>query len=451
MTYKSPKGMSAFVMVWVGQLFSLTGSAMTGFALQIWVYQKTNSVEAFAAIGIFAFLPLMLFTPIAGVLVDRLNRKLTMALSDMAAGVTTIIIFILLSQDALEFWHLCVIVAFNGIFNAFQWPAYSAAISLMVPKEQFGRANGMISLAETGTMILAPILAGSLLGIIGLNGIILIDFITLAIALLMLLLVTIPNPPKTEESKAGNGNFFREMMFGFVYIFKRPALLGLQLVFLMGNFFASFTQTIWTPMVLARTNENTLLLGTLNSVAAIGGVVGSVILSAWGGPKKKVYGVLVGWFLSGLFGSVLFGMTAYIPIWFAALFLGMAIGPVINGSNQAIWMAKTAPDVQGRVFSARRFIAQISAPLAMWMAGFLADKAFEPGIQQSGSLLNTVFGPIFGTGKGSGMALLMVISGLLVMIVPLVGFMIKPIRKVETILPDQVFEPQPVAETESSG
>ena len=197
------KGMFGFSIVWIGQIFSLLGTSMTGFAMTIWAYQETQQATALALVGFFFVAPMLIAAPFAGALVDRSNRKLMMMLSDIASGIATFVILILYSSGKLEIWHLYITGAFQGVFQSFQWPAYSAAISTMIPKEQYGRANGMLSLAETASNIFAPILAGSLIGIasIGVRGILMIDLITLSIAVGALLLVFVPQPKVTEEGK----------------------------------------------------------------------------------------------------------------------------------------------------------------------------------------------------------------------------------------------------------
>ncbi|MCC7208903.1 MAG: MFS transporter, partial [Anaerolineae bacterium] len=164
---RSLTGMRAFSLVWFGQVISLTGSAMTAFGLTLWAYQLTGQATALALTAFFGFAPTVLLSPFAGVLVDRWNRKLVMMFSDLGAGLSTIVIFALYATGNLQIWHLFVANAFAGVFQAFQFPAYSASISLMLPKEQYGRAQGMMAMAESGSGILAPILAGALLGIVG--------------------------------------------------------------------------------------------------------------------------------------------------------------------------------------------------------------------------------------------------------------------------------------------
>ncbi len=430
-----PKGMRAFILVWIGQLFSMIGSQMTHFAMGIWAWDTTGQATPLAMVGFFSLAPLIVFSPIAGVLVDRWNRKLVMALSDIGAGLVTAAILVLLLTNRLEIWHLYLTGAVGGIFGAFQWPAYSAAISLMVPKKHYARTSGMISMAGSGVGIIAPILAGFLLPLVGISGIIAIDLVTLAIALMFLSIVLIPEPKRKQIDRA-KGAFLRELIYGFRYLFDRPSLLYLQLMFFMGNLFFSVGYTLLTPMVLASTGGNATILGSVQSAGAIGGLAGGLILTAWGGPKKKVNGVIFGWIASGLLGMALMGLGRALPYWLAAHFLIILITPLINGANQAIWQSKIAPEVQGRVFSVRRFIAQITVPISMAAAGPLADQLFEPALQMPQNGVERQLSRVFGSGPGAGMSLMILLSGVLVAIVGLVAYRVRAIRDVESLIPD---------------
>src|SRR5919109_4087646 len=182
-----PTGMFGFTLVWLGQIISVLATNMSLFALTIWVFEKTGSATALGIRQVFFITPLLLITPFAGVLVDRHNRKLMMMVSDLTAGLATISILILQAFGALEIWHLYAAAVFQGLGNAFQWPAYSAAISTMIPKEQYGRANGMMSLIDMGPGVLAPMLAGALLPVFGLAGILSLDVTTFLLAIFILL------------------------------------------------------------------------------------------------------------------------------------------------------------------------------------------------------------------------------------------------------------------------
>ena len=439
-----PTGMRAFWIIWAGQVVSLLGTSMTNFGLTIWAYEQTGQATSLALIGFFFVTPMVILSPTAGAIVDRSNRKLMMMLSDLAAGLTTIVQLTLLASGNLEIWHLYITAAVAGTFQTFQWPAFSAAITLMLPKEQYGRANGLLELADAASGIFAPMLAAALLSVIGLVGIMTIDVISFAFAIGALLLVFIPQPERTEAGRKAQANLWQESLYGFRHILRRPSLLGLQLVFMAGNLFSTTGFTLVAPMILARTGNSELILGSVNSAGAVGGVVGGLAMSAWGGPKRRVLGVLGGWLLFGLLGGTLFGLGQSLPIWLVASFAAAFFGPIINASNQAIWQAKVEPDVQGRIFGVRRMIAWAISPLARLIAGPLADQGFEPAMQQGGSLAGT-FGHLVGTGDGAGMALILVLCGAGIVLVSLIGFAVRVVRNAEDILPDYDAIPQEAA------
>lgn len=438
-----PTGMRAFTVIWLGQVVSLLGTAMTQFALTLWAYELTQSATALALVALFSFAPGALLSPVIGALVDRWNRRLVMMLSDLGGGLATVAVFLLYTSGNLQVWHLYIAGALAGIFQAFQWPAYSAAISTMLPKEQYARANGMLGLAEAASGVLAPPLATALLVLIGLRGIFLIDIVSFIAAVSALLFVFIPQPPVTEAGREGRGSLVKESVFGFRYIFARPSLLGLQLVFTLTNLFATTSFALFAPMLLARTGSNEAVLATAQSAAALGGVAGGLLLSAWGGPKRRVYGVLVGMILTAA-AQTASGMGQTVLVWAAASFVTGLVIPILNGSNQAIWQAKVAPDVQGRVFASRRLIAQVTIPFGAAIAGPLADNLFEPAMREGGALAG-IFGGLVGTGPGAGIGLMFVLTGLAGIVVALLGFTVPAVRYAETRLPDHDTIP-PVAE-----
>jgi DHA3 family macrolide efflux protein-like MFS transporter len=403
-----PTGMRAFWIIWAGQVISLLGTSMTNFGLTIWAFEKTGEATALAMIGFCFVTPMVILSPTAGAIVDRSNRKLMMMLSDLAAGLTTIVQLTLFATGNLEIWHLYITAAVAGTFQTFQWPAFSAAMTLMLPKEQYGRANGLLELANAASNIFAPLLAGALLSIIGLTGLMAIDIVSFAFAIGALLLVYVPQPERSEAGREAKASLWQESLYGFRHIIRRPSLLGLQLVFMGGNLFAS------------------------------------LVMSAWGGPKRRALGVLGGWLLSGLLGETLLGLGQSLPIWLMAAFAGAFFAPVINASNQAIWQAKVEPDVQGRVFGVRRMIAWAIMPLAQLMAGPLADRVFEPAMQEGGSLADT-FGWLVGTGDGAGMSLILVFCGLAVALVAIIGYSVRVVRDAEDILPDYDAIPEEAA------
>ena len=426
------RGFRTFLLIWVGQLFSLTGSGLTGFALGVWVFQNTGSVTQFALISLFTALPGILFSPIAGALVDRWDRRSVLILSDLGAGLCTVSMALLFWTQHLEVWHIYIAMAISSTFSAFQWPAYSASTTLLVPKEQFGRASGMVQLGEAAAQIISPVLAGALMGQIQVWGIMFIDFSTLLFAVFTLLIVRIPKPEISIEGLAGKGSLIREASYGWTYIMARRGLLGLLLFFALCNFTSGIVSVLFTPLVLSFTTP--AVLGTILSVGGFGYLAGSLAMSTWGGPKPRIYGILGLSILQGIALCVA-GFPPLAPILAGAAFMFFFSSPIINGCSQAIWQSKTAPDIQGRVFAVRRMIAWSSLPLAYLIAGPLSDRIFEPLLAKGGALAGSI-GRIIGTGTGRGIGFLYIILGIATIAATSVGFLYPRTRNIETELPD---------------
>jgi DHA3 family macrolide efflux protein-like MFS transporter len=403
-----PAGMVGFAFVWAGQLVSVLASSATSFALTIWAYQTTGSATALGVLSTSFLIPFLLLSPIAGAMVDRYNRKLMMMVSDLAAAVATVAILVLHTTGTLQIWHLYVTSIVIGLGNTFQWPAYSAAITTMVPKEQYQRANGMMGLVDSGPGVIAPLLAGALYPIAGLTGILALDIATFVLAIGTLLAVEVPTPPRSAEGEAARGHLLAEAVFGFRYIFRRKSLLSLQLFFVTLNFLTGFGLVV--PFVLARTGNNSLSLGAVTSAAALGGVAGGLMMSTWGGFKRRMANIFLGETLFGFFGFFLFGFGRSVAFWIPTAALGFAAAALTNSTAQAIWQSKVPPDLQGRVFSARRFISYSLIPVTPVLAGAIADYVTEPAMTSS-TWLARAFGWMLGTSPGSGLALQYVVAG----------------------------------------
>ncbi len=424
--------MRAFTLIWSGQMVSFLGTAMTQFALLIFVWTKTHEATATVLLAFFQFVPLLVATPIAGAYVDRWNRKKAMIISDLIAGLGSVAILLLHVTNVLDIWHLYLIGLVVGAFNAFQWPAFSAAITLIVDKKHYARASGMMGLTEGASMIFGPPLAALLIVTVGIPGVLAVDILTFTYAIGVLLPILIPQPPPPKEEEKRK-SIWQDSVFGFRYIFARRPFLLLVLVFFMYNFFATFAVQIFGPMILARTKDNEIILGSVMSVLGIGGLVGGITMAVWGGPKKKIRGLLGGMILAGFGGLAAFPAS---PIaWALGGFLFLFLGPIVNGCSQAIWQSKTAPAVQGRVFAARRFIAQISGTFGLLLVGPLVDFVFEPGFDVGGSMAWLVSWFVE-PGPGVGMAFVIFLAIVLSSIVALIAYFARDVREIEDILPD---------------
>jgi DHA3 family macrolide efflux protein-like MFS transporter len=433
--------MNTFFVIWIGQLVSLLGTGMTRFALILWAWQQTGEATTLALLGFFSYIPQVLIGPIAGIVVDRHDRRLVMMIADGCAGLMTIGLLLLFVTGHLRIWHLYVVQTLTSVFESLQHPAYSAATTMLVPKEQYARTSGMRSLAASTSTVLAPILAGILLALIDIDGIMLIDVVTFVCAMGTLVLVRIPHPKAvTETEDAHTSSRLRRLSFGFRYISTRQGLLGLLLIFSGMNLFAALTYlSILPAMILARTNSNSIALATVQGALGIGGIVGGLIISIWGGPKRRIHACLLGAALSFLIGDLLLAVGRSLPVWAAAAFLASVFIPFVDSAHQAIWQSKVAPDVQGRVFSAKSMLQLATFPIGYLFAGTLADSLFEPAMAVGGPL-SEGFGWLVGVGPGAGIALMFVGTSVLGTTMSLSGYLFRSVRDVETEIPDHVVE-----------
>jgi MFS family permease len=417
------------MIVWLGQMVSNLGSAMTSFGLGIWVYQETGSTTQLAFIVLAARLPALLVSPFAGALVDRWDRRWAMMLSDAGAAVGTLAIMLLLLAGSLEIWHLYVALAFSGLFSAFQFPAYGAAVTLMVDREHYARASGFVQLAGSVGRVLAPTAAAAIVVWWGLTPLFVIDFVTFLFAVGTLLLVRFTAPEPAERQGRGVRGLLREARQGLDFVLERRALFILMLSFVVVNFAFAFQGVLLIPLLLEMSTEQ--VAGTVVSIGAGGIVVGSLVLSAWGGPKDRVAGVYLPIFAMGL-GLVLVGLRPSVGLVIVGILLMNGTHPIAGGSSQAIWQSKVPPNLQGRVFAIRQVSAISAAPFAFVLAGTLADNVFEPMLADDGSILASVLG----SGPGRGIGAMFVLTGLFVMAVVLVARAHPRIRNLEDEVPD---------------
>ena len=428
-------GMRAFYVLWAGQFVSIFATRMTNFAITLWAWDLTGTAMGLVLVGVITYIPGVILSPFAGTLIDRWNRKLVLALSDTGAAVSTVILLYLFTTGQAEIWHLYATGALASAFGAFQYPAYAAVVTTMVPKEQFARANGMQTVVGSASGIAAPLLAGALLAVIDIPAIMVIDLVTFGLALFTLWIVFIPQPKVSEEAQAGKGSFWKETLYGFRYILNRQSLTAIFLLFTASNIHAGFGYPMMTPMILSKTGDSSVILGMTRSAGSIGFLVGGLIMSLWGGPKKRIHAVNMSFILWGVLGAFIFGPAWSIPLWLVGSFMMAVFNPIINSAYIAILQAKVEPGLQGRIFGLENAISTISFPLGQLLAGWLADNVFEPAMLPGGSMANTL-GTIFGTGRGAGIGVVIAIAGFIAIFNGFLGYFVKPIRDIETLLPD---------------
>lgn len=416
-----------FAIVWLGQVVSIVGSGLTSFALGVWLFERTGSATQFALIGLSGVLPRVVLSPLAGSLVDRWDRRRLMIATDAGAGCCTLALASLLATGRLEVWHIYLLSGLSAAFGTVQWPAYTATTTLLVADKHLGRANGMVQLGQAAAEILSPALAGMLVRTIGLGGVVLIDVATFFFAVFTLLWVRFPALPRKGADRAEQPSFWREMTAGWKVIVSRPGLIGLLGVSTVANFLWGMVGALIVPMILGFASSDTL--GLIISIAGTGMLAGSLVMGIWGGPKRRINGVLGFEFLSGLC-YVLIGLRpSFWPTSIGAFCAHVTIA-IISGSEQSIWQSRIEPEIQGRVFAARQMIARAASPLAYLLAGPLADELFAPLLVPAGPLAGSL-GRFLGTGAGRGIGLLFLVMGVVKMVVAASGYAIPQVRLVE--------------------
>lgn len=433
---KELSGMQTFTLVWFGQLISIIGTAMTKFGLMLWAYETVGKASTVALLGFFNYLPYILLSPISGVIVDRFNRKKIMILADLGAGLMTIVMLILLVTGNLRIWHMYLSEAIASICESFQIPAYSSSITLLIPKDKYSKASGMRSFTGWASQILAPIFGGFLILQIGLKGVMLIDIATFLIAIYLLIIVVIPNPDFKEIKGKVKSHVYKDVLEGFNYLKERKGLFKLMLMYVGINFLSALTYfAILSPMILSRSGNNKMVLATVLAALGIGGVVGSLIVSFWRGPKKAVFTISLSGALGFLLGDILIAVSSNVFTWSISAFLSSLFIPFLVGAHTMIWQSKVEPSVQGRVFSIRDTLQMACMPVGFILGGFLADNIFEPAMAIGGRL-NSTFGWLVGIGNGSGMALMFIMTGTLGTLICLGGYASRDVRNIEKDIPD---------------
>ncbi len=453
------RGMGFFTLIWFGQLVSILGSGLSGFAVGISVFQETGLVTRYALIGLAMSLPVILLSPLAGVLADRFDRRLILVFSIFGSAAGTLILYWLVARGLLTSWHLYPILALKAAAGAFVWPTFSAATTLIVGREHLGRASGMNQMGAAVSQIFAPLLGGLLVGPIGVGGVILIDIATFFVSAFILLTIRFPqprpdaapadpapaDPVPTDAAPTDRAPADRGFRVGWNFVRERPGLLCLLLLFAALNLCTGMVEVLIAPLVLSFASARTL--GVVLSIAAAGGLVGGILMSVWGGPRprQRVVAILTIALVEGVL-MMIGGLRPNATLITAAAFFFMLGFPVTAGSIQAIWQTKTPPEIQGRVFAIRRMIAGSAFPMAFALAGPLADRVFEPLLAAGGPLSVGVVGRVLGVGPGRGVALLLVVSGVLVMAIVGLGFRLSVLRRLEVDVPDAAGVPR-VAET----
>lgn len=430
-----PPGMGLYMIVWVGYFVSTLGSVLVAFALSVTVYQETGSVSRYTLINIVTLIPNLLMTPLVGVLADRFDRRRILITCGLGSALLNGVLFTVVSQEPYNLWYIYPVLMCNACVNAFVWPTFSAATTLMVRKEDLGRASGLSQIGSSVSSIIGPTLAALLMVSIGLKGIVLLNLSSYLVPTAILLLIRIPHPKKSKEGERDKGSLWKEAISGWTFIRERPALFQLLITFASINLCMAFVHILMTPLILSFASP--LALGLVLAVAGLGTLVGSIVMAVWGGPKrgriKLVFALLA--YCSALL--LLAGFKPNVTLVASGAFFFVLAFPIIAGCVKVIWQSKVPPDIQGRVFAMRRVIAVSTMPFALMVAGPLADDVLEPLMAVDGPLAESI-GQIIGTGPGRGIGLLFIGLAFVLFTLVMLALRSKPLLTIEDDLPEAI-------------
>lgn len=419
-----------FIILWLTQSLSALGSAMTNFALVIWLYNRTGSALTTALLTVCSYAPYVLMSIFAGAVSDRWNKRAVLLICDTLAAVCTLAVWILLRTEQLQAWHLYALNALNGLMNTVQSPAADVAVNLLTPEEHFQKVSGLRSFSNSLVTILTPVFATALVTLLGVESVIFFDLFTFGAAFLSLLfLIRIPEEDKPRDEGEG---LLASAKAGLSWLSRNPGILWLILFLAAINLIASIYNAALPALVLSRPCGGELVLGTLNSITGVATLIGSLLVTLLPAPKSRVKTVCNTLLISMSTENFLLSLGRSPWVWYLGAVLGWLVIPLMNANLNVILRSHIPTGLQGRVYSVRNSLQFFTIPLGYLLGGALVDHVFEPLMARTDSRLLTT---LFGTGKGSGAAFLFLLIGFAGVAVCLVFRNLRPIRALEAAGP----------------
>ena len=401
-----------YIVFWLTQSLSELGSSMTSFALVIWAYGQTGSALSVSLMTFCSYVPFVIVSLFAGSFLDRHKKKSVLLLSDTFAAVCTIAVCLLALWGKLEIWHIYLVNILIGFMNAFQSPALSVSLGILVPKEYRSRASGMSSFSSNLITVVTPMLAAALFSFGGLKGILLIDLLTFLLgAGILFFFISIPEASLKEQIGEKQGPF-TGFLWGWRFLKAHKGILYIILSMSMLNFFSRLTyENILSPMILAR-SQSSSVLGIVTGILGAGGILGGILVSLLKLPKDNQKVMYLSAALSFLFGDITMGLGQNVYIWsLGALFASVPIPFILAAQNVMIYHRIPA-EIQGRIFAVRNALQFGTIPVGILLGGFLADYVFEPFMESNIPLALFLTG-VTGEAPGKGMAVMFLCTGIL--------------------------------------
>ena len=415
-----------YIVLWLSQSISQLGSSMTAFALVLWVYEQTHSAHSVSLISFCNYVPYILTSIFIGSFIDSHRKKSVMLVADCIAAMTSLFTLGFLIAGNFAVWHIYIINMIVGVSTAFQQPASSVAIEKIVPKNKLSNVSGMNSFSGNLVIVFSPMLAAVFFSVGDLPLILLFDLFSFSVAFCVLLfLIRIPERLTKGKFKSP----FAEIMFGFHFLKTEKGILYIMLTMAVINFFSRLTyENILSPMILARSSENNIVLGIVNACMGIGGIVGGLLVSMKRESRKKANMIYVSAALSFLLGDLTMAVGRNVFFWsFAALAASLPLPFIMAGQNLILY--KKIPDnIQGRIFAVKNAVQYSTIPFGILLGGYLSDYVFEP-FMRSNSDVVTLLEKIVGTGAGGGMAVMFLCTGICGFTMSIFSLFCKEIQK----------------------
>lgn len=394
-----------FLILWSTQSLSQLGSSLTGYALTLWLYEKTGSALSTAALTICSYAPYVLMSIFAGALTDRFDKKKLMLLCDSFAAVCTVVTLVLYRAGTLAVWHLYLLNVLSGLMNTVQQPASSVAMTLIIPPEDYQKTSGLRSLSRSLISIMNPLIATALYSFAGLELVIAVDLGSFVIAFLaLLLLVRIP-----RQTNQSSESVLKLAKGGLVFLKRNPIILTL-ILFMSGiNLIASAVDATLPGYVLPNPRGGTQVLGYVTSCSGVAMIFGSLLVSVLPKPKNRVRVVYLTMLFSMGTANFLFAFSRSPWVWYAGQIVGWILVPVMDANLDVVMRTAIPVELQGRVYACRNTFQFFTIPIGLFLGGFLVDQVCEPIMAAHGA--SPVPAALFGSGKGSGAAMVMGILG----------------------------------------
>lgn len=419
-----------YIVLWLSQSVSGLGSSMTGFALVLWSFEKTHSAMSVSLMSFCNYVPYILVSMFVGTFIDRHKKKTIMLISDSIAAMGSVAVLLLLLTNQLSIWNIYVINAVIGITTAFQQPASAVATGKLVSKDKLSNVSGMNSFSTNLIVVFSPMLAATLFAMGGLKLILLFDLVSFALAFCVLLFI-IHIPDQIEKSEYVSP--FTGTAEGFSFLKKEKGILYIMLTMAMINFFSRLTyENILSPMILARSFDNSYILGVVNACMGIGGIIGGIVVSIKKESRHKASAIYISAALSFLFGDLIMAVGKNAFFWSVAAIAASIPIPFIFANQNVILYKKIPENMQGRVFAVRNAIQYSTIPIGIILGGYLADHVFEP-FMSSESGLAELLKQIVGNGPGSGMAAMFLCTGICGFAVSIASCMNREIKKLNSL------------------